>query len=70
VEKSANGGDGIITTTRDLGDHYDIYIYSEKGSRNDKAICFGAYRSGVVLMILCPLGDALPSSVFAQHASI
>jgi hypothetical protein len=33
VEKSANGGDGIITTTRDLGDHYDIYIYiySEKG---------------------------------------
>jgi hypothetical protein len=27
VEKSANGGDGIITTTRDLGDPYDIYKY-------------------------------------------
>ena len=60
-----NGGDGIITTASDLGVESHTYIVGRgQGMIKPFALEWCSFDE------LVPLGDALPPSDFAQHASI
>ncbi|CAK7325857.1 unnamed protein product [Dovyalis caffra] len=68
VEKLVNSGDEIITATKALVDEYDLYIVG-RGHEMIKPFTLGLSEWSSCEE-LGPLGDALSTSDFAQHASI